>query len=291
MTAAACEYSGRIPEGKYERHQRKEDRHRRRGTRRADAGATAAAKRRTVSVYERDENRSARVQGSALDLHERSGLAALDAAGLMEAFWANHRPDLDSLRLTDADGTAVRARVHLVQMSGRGKRPEIERGPLRDLLLDSLQPGTVQWDCRLNVVRFTGRIEVLLRVCERRNRLSLADSAFGWRYGANSHLRATGDPYLDAVLSPSSSLVRGPRPRGKAGDTWKLWDLLQRPSIDRFRPAEWTITHAARNRPDQCAAVRGPDRRPRGQAERLEEAISPDEQVRWLPSDSSTGHE
>ncbi|HXP39318.1 MAG TPA: FAD-dependent monooxygenase, partial [Candidatus Acidoferrales bacterium] len=55
-----------------------------------------------VSVYERDQSRSARVQGSALDLHESSGLAALEAAGLIDAFWANHRPDLDRLRLTDA---------------------------------------------------------------------------------------------------------------------------------------------------------------------------------------------
>ncbi len=43
-----------------------------------------------VSVYERDQSRSARVQGSALDLHETSGLAALEAAGLTDSFWANH---------------------------------------------------------------------------------------------------------------------------------------------------------------------------------------------------------
>lgn len=47
-----------------------------------------------VAVYERDRSREARVQGSALDLHEDSGLAALKAGGLMEAFWANHRADL-----------------------------------------------------------------------------------------------------------------------------------------------------------------------------------------------------
>jgi 2-polyprenyl-6-methoxyphenol hydroxylase-like FAD-dependent oxidoreductase len=38
---------------------------------------------------------AARVQGSALDLRENSGLAALEAAGLIDAFWANHRPDLE----------------------------------------------------------------------------------------------------------------------------------------------------------------------------------------------------
>src|ERR1700744_2403552 len=100
-----------------------------------------------VAVYERDQSRNARVQGSALDLHEDSGLAALEAAGLMEAFWANHRSDLDNLRLTDANGTVLHD--HQRRMSGPGKRPEIERGPLRDILLDSLAPGTVQWDHKL----------------------------------------------------------------------------------------------------------------------------------------------
>src|ERR1700743_1027219 len=107
-----------------------------------------------VTVYERDQSRTARVQGSALDLHEDSGLAALEAAGLMDAFWANHRPDLDRLRLTDADGTVLHD--HSRGMSGAGKRPEIERGPLRDILLDSLQPGTVQWNCRLESAETQG---------------------------------------------------------------------------------------------------------------------------------------
>jgi hypothetical protein len=100
-------------------------------------------------VYERDQSRSARVQGSALDLHEDSGLAALEAAGLIDAFWANYRSDLGRPRLTDAYGSILHD--HPRRMSGAGKRPQIERGPLRDLLLDSLQPGTVEWDC--NVLR------------------------------------------------------------------------------------------------------------------------------------------
>ena len=113
-----------------------------------------------VSVYERDQSRSARVQGSALDLHEDSGLAALEAAGLIDAFWANHRPDLDRLRLTDAYGRILHD--HPRQMSGAGKRPEIERGPLRDILLDSLRPGTVQWDCKLESAEMQDG-QVLLR--------------------------------------------------------------------------------------------------------------------------------
>src|ERR1700685_1111915 len=136
-----------------------------------------------VAVYERDYSREARVQGSALDLHEDSGLAALEAAGLMDAFWANHRSDLDRLRLTDAKGTVLHD--HFRAMSGAGKRPEIERGPLRDLLLDSLQPNTVQWDCKIESTELQGE-QVLLRFASKQ--IALADIAVGCD-GANSRLR------------------------------------------------------------------------------------------------------
>jgi 2-polyprenyl-6-methoxyphenol hydroxylase-like FAD-dependent oxidoreductase len=62
-----------------------------------------------VAVYERDQSRNARVQGSALDLHEDSGLAALEAAGLTKQFWDNYRPDLNQLRLTDTHGNILPA--------------------------------------------------------------------------------------------------------------------------------------------------------------------------------------
>src|SRR6202044_269629 len=107
-----------------------------------------------IAVYERDQSREARVQGSALDLHEDSGLAALEAAGLMEAFWANHRADLNRLRLTDQNGKVLHD--HARTMTGAGKRPEIERGPLRELLLDSLLPGTVRWDRKLEAAEIVG---------------------------------------------------------------------------------------------------------------------------------------
>jgi 2-polyprenyl-6-methoxyphenol hydroxylase-like FAD-dependent oxidoreductase len=137
-----------------------------------------------VVVYERDQSRSARVQGSALDLHEQSGLAALEAAGLMDAFWAHHRPDIDRLRLTDQHGTILHD--HARTISGAGKRPEIERGPLRDLLLDSLLPGTVCWDRKLESAELRGdKVELHFAGAESVS----ADVAIGCD-GANSRLRA-----------------------------------------------------------------------------------------------------
>lgn len=97
-----------------------------------------------VKVYERDASRQVRVQGATLDLHEESGLKALRAAGLMTAFLDNYRPGADKMRIVNPSADIL----YSEEFSGEGEmfRPEIDRGPLRDLLIDSLQPGTVVWN-------------------------------------------------------------------------------------------------------------------------------------------------
>ncbi|HSY61471.1 MAG TPA: NAD(P)/FAD-dependent oxidoreductase [Cytophaga sp.] len=101
-----------------------------------------------VKVYERDINKDARVQGATLDLHEESGLAALEEAGLMDAFKANYRPGADALRLVDKHAT-----IFFDDAFGGEEdqlhRPEIDRGPLRKILLESLQSDTVVWNSHL----------------------------------------------------------------------------------------------------------------------------------------------
>ncbi|HEV2711439.1 MAG TPA: NAD(P)/FAD-dependent oxidoreductase [Edaphobacter sp.] len=170
-----------------------------------------------VAVYERDHSREARVQGSALDLHEDSGLAALEAAGLIDAFWANHRPDLDRLRLTDQNGTILHD--HLRTMSGAGKRPEIERGPLREILLDSLRPGTVHWGRKLEFAEFRGH-EVALHFAGGDS--ALADLAIGCD-GANSRLRALVTPLRPEYVGVT--LVEGSVAAAEEMVP-ELWDLL-----------------------------------------------------------------
>jgi 2-polyprenyl-6-methoxyphenol hydroxylase-like FAD-dependent oxidoreductase len=171
----------------------------------------------SVTIYERDQSRRARVQGSALDLHEDSGLAALEAAGLMDAFWANHRPDLDRLRLTDATGKILHE--HSRRMSGTGQRPEIERGPLRDILLDSLEPGIMQWDCKLEAAETQGE-QVLLRFAG--GRTAVADIAIG-SDGANSRIRELVTPTRPEYVGVS--LVEGLVPAAQQTIP-ELWELL-----------------------------------------------------------------
>lgn len=98
-----------------------------------------------VQVYERDVNREVRVQGATLDLHEESGLEALKRAGLMEAFKAHYRPDAGKMRVSDKD-MQIRLDDHEQEDRYAEDRPEIDRGPLREILLDSLLQETVIWD-------------------------------------------------------------------------------------------------------------------------------------------------
>ncbi len=224
-----------------------------------------------VSVYERDQSRSARLQGSALDLHEDSGLVALEAAGLIDAFWINHRPDLDRLRLTDAHGRILHD--HPRMMSGAGKRPEIERGPLRDILLDSLQPGTVEWDSKLESAEMQGG-QVLLRFTG--GKTALADIAIGGD-GANSRLRE-----LVTAIRPEYvgvSLVEALVPAAKQTIP-ELWDLLGGSALIALggertigmgtKPEGSVLIYAGLKTQDDTAR------------QSLEEATSPDRRVAWF---------
>ncbi|MRX40112.1 FAD-dependent monooxygenase [Flavobacterium sp. LC2016-23] len=102
-----------------------------------------------VKVYERDLNKNARVQGSPLDMHEESGLAAIHKAGLFEEFKTNFMPGADKTLILDENAT-----IHLSDHDTNREedfgnayfRPEIDRGALRKMLLESLQPETIVWD-------------------------------------------------------------------------------------------------------------------------------------------------
>lgn len=102
----------------------------------------------TVKVYERDFSQAARVQGAIVDLHFDSGLKAMEATGLMEAFKASYMQGADKYRLLDPQGNILLDEGNQAgepQFGNPQFRPEIDRGALRDLLIEGLQPGTVVW--------------------------------------------------------------------------------------------------------------------------------------------------
>ncbi|GAA3466446.1 FAD-dependent oxidoreductase [Nonomuraea roseola] len=95
-----------------------------------------------VTVHDRDSGPNARDQGGTLDLHADSGQIALREADLLEEFLVLARPEGQEMRQMNPAGEIL---FHHVPEDGELFKPEINRGDLRDLLLGSLQPGTVQW--------------------------------------------------------------------------------------------------------------------------------------------------
>lgn len=102
-----------------------------------------------VKVYERDFSIEARVQGAIVDLHFDSGLKVIEAAGLMDAFKANYMPGADKYRMVDQDGNIridEHSQAYEANFGNEHFRPEIDRGALRNILIDGLLPDTVIWD-------------------------------------------------------------------------------------------------------------------------------------------------
>ncbi|KAK9454612.1 FAD/NAD(P)-binding domain-containing protein [Dipodascopsis uninucleata] len=101
-------------------------------------------------VFDPDETRSSRTQGGMLDLHEDSGQLALREACLFDEFEKHCRQDAEAMKLVKFDGRVVWDENDLTFQERYGKhlrnRPEIDRAVLRDILIDSLKPGVIQWN-------------------------------------------------------------------------------------------------------------------------------------------------
>ncbi|MDE7548801.1 NAD(P)/FAD-dependent oxidoreductase [Acetobacter fabarum] len=95
-------------------------------------------------VLERDQHAEERPQGGSLDLHGATGQYAMERAGLREAFLTAARPEDQGDRLYNAGGVLLFDRHDPTD-----DRPEIDRSALRQILLNSLMPGTVRWGQRI----------------------------------------------------------------------------------------------------------------------------------------------
>ncbi|RYD80717.1 MAG: FAD-dependent monooxygenase [Sphingobacteriales bacterium] len=102
-----------------------------------------------VKVYERDTDKNARVQGSPLDLHTESGLAALNKAKLIAEFKKNYMIGADKTRIVNEQAEIFFSDHEIIKEESFGHehfRPEIDRGVLRKMLLESLETDTIIWN-------------------------------------------------------------------------------------------------------------------------------------------------
>ncbi|MFG2465450.1 FAD-dependent oxidoreductase [Streptomyces canus] len=104
------------------------------------------------AIFDLEASVAARTQGGMLDIHQENGQQALHAAGLHDDFLKLVHEGGQAMRLLGPDGT-----VHVSEEDdGTGGRPEVDRGDLRDLLLNSLPDGTIHWDRKATGARPLG---------------------------------------------------------------------------------------------------------------------------------------
>jgi 2-polyprenyl-6-methoxyphenol hydroxylase-like FAD-dependent oxidoreductase len=103
-----------------------------------------------VMVYELDPSAATRQQGGSLDIHRDTGQVALREAGLYADFVKHTHPQGESTRVLDKTAHVF---VNEEEPEGGNGRPEIDRKVLRQLFVDSLEPGTIAWGHKLVAVR------------------------------------------------------------------------------------------------------------------------------------------
>ena len=102
-----------------------------------------------VTIYEKEPSAESRTQGGQLDIHERDGQIALQRAGLFDQFQSIIHDGGAAAKVLDKDGNTI---VNIPDDGTHG-RPEVLRGDLRQILLQSLKPNTIQWDKKLTDIQ------------------------------------------------------------------------------------------------------------------------------------------
>ncbi|HWW70444.1 MAG TPA: NAD(P)/FAD-dependent oxidoreductase [Duganella sp.] len=98
-----------------------------------------------ATIYEADASAHARTQGGMLDIHDYNGQPALKAAGLYDQFVGLIHPGGEAVRVLGKEGALLFAQAD----DGSGGRPEVLRGELRRILLESLPANAIQWGRKL----------------------------------------------------------------------------------------------------------------------------------------------
>lgn len=103
-------------------------------------------------VFEGEPSADSRTQGGQLDIHDYNGQIAVSAAGLDDGFRSIIHEGAEATRVLGKDGAVLLDEPD----DGQRRRPEVLRGDLRKLLLDSLPDGTVRWGKKVERVSALG---------------------------------------------------------------------------------------------------------------------------------------
>ena len=159
-----------------------------------------------VAIFESDTGPTSRSQGSTLDLHPDSGLAAIKKAQLWTEFKQHVRYDGEALKFIDKNFTIwFQDETPGGSEAKSNGRPEIDRVKLRDILLNSVPQEMIKWGRRLQSVEpVSGNANQLSLVFKNGTREYGFDLVVG-ADGAWSHVRSS---YL-SEQQPFSTGIHG----------------------------------------------------------------------------------
>jgi 2-polyprenyl-6-methoxyphenol hydroxylase-like FAD-dependent oxidoreductase len=111
-----------------------------------------------ATVFDKDRDGSERSIGGSLDMHEDSGLYAIQKAELFDRFQQLARYEDQGMRIFNREG-------EMLLEANDGNRPEIDRGQLREMLLDSIPSEWLRWSHELEEVQEAsdGAFDLLFR--------------------------------------------------------------------------------------------------------------------------------
>ncbi|WP_413580790.1 FAD-dependent oxidoreductase [Bdellovibrio sp. HCB288] len=111
-----------------------------------------------ATVFEAEPSPDFRPQGGMLDIHDHNGQLALKDADLFEKFQELIMPGAQATRVLTPQGQILVNEPD----DGTGGRPEVKRGELRRILLESIPAESVRWGHKITTVAGIGNGRHLL---------------------------------------------------------------------------------------------------------------------------------
>lgn len=102
----------------------------------------------TISIFEKADSNVNRDRGGSLDIHDDSGQLALKEANIYEQFKQLARYEGEDTKVVAKDGTVLFEE----DAEGEGSRPEIDRGELCDIIMNQLEPSSIQYGYTFNTL-------------------------------------------------------------------------------------------------------------------------------------------
>jgi 2-polyprenyl-6-methoxyphenol hydroxylase-like FAD-dependent oxidoreductase len=112
-----------------------------------------------VTIFEKDASVAERShKGGTLDLHDDTGLAAIRAANLWESFKKYARYDGQDFVFSDKNANRLLEDIgrEEAEQNSAAARPEIDRGRLQEILLNSVPAEWIRWGSHLRSVSGEG---------------------------------------------------------------------------------------------------------------------------------------